>query len=121
MGPHPIGTPAVDETTGFFPADAILAEAVDIPCPRARRAFVDRACGGRPEVLREVEWLLENHFRAGDFLDGPAAGLTPRSADGPDRVGSAVGPYTLRERLGEGGWGSCTWPSSTPPSAAWSR
>src|SRR5262245_42514534 len=99
--------------------ESILASAVDIDSPAERRRFVERACGGDPELQRHVEELVENHFQAGSFLEQPAVGPaetaspdTP-AADSPTppreplaATGGAIGPYKLLEVVGEGGMGT---------------
>src|SRR4051812_12771709 len=53
-------------------ANDLFLEALDLPGPDDRRAFLDRAC--RSGVLRtEVEALLTASSRAGRFLEVPAA------------------------------------------------
>ena len=93
--------------------ETILAEAVEIAPEAARRDYLDRACGGDAALRARVDRLVAAHLRAGDFLKGPAAGLEqgetalyPQAgADGGPGLGSRVGPYTLREVIGEGGMG----------------
>jgi hypothetical protein len=59
--------------------ESILAAAVEMDSEGARRDFVDRACAGDAELRRRVEELIENHFRAGSFLESPAPPGRPRS------------------------------------------
>src|SRR5262245_21293474 len=42
--------------------------------PAQRRAYLDGACAGQPELRRQVENLLRLHEGAGSFLEEPAAG-----------------------------------------------
>src|SRR5262245_17334328 len=80
--------------------------------PARRRAYLDGACAGQPELRRQVEDLLRLHEGAGSFLERPAAevatGAFPDAAE-PTRSGEApgacVGPYRLLEQIGEGGMG----------------
>jgi tetratricopeptide (TPR) repeat protein len=82
--------------------------------PAERRAFLDGACAGRPELRRQVEHLLQLHEGAGSFLEMPAAasvatGAFPGPAGPafpPELPGALVGPYQLLERIGEGGMGT---------------
>src|SRR5207248_1032070 len=83
-------------------------EAVEISHPADRSAYLDRACGDAALRAR-LERLVADHFRAGGFLEralaaaGPdaTASLGPGEAEGA--VGTRVGPYALRELVGEGG------------------
>jgi serine/threonine protein kinase len=86
--------------------EEILAEAVEMTSPEDRRAFVHRACGDNTELKLKVEQLIDNHFRAGSFLDcadlAVAATIAPAVAERP---GALIGPYKLLEQIGEGGMG----------------
>ena len=66
------------------------------------------ACAGHPAVRAEVETLLKALGNAGSFMAAPAAPPVD-TADYADpiteREGTTVGPYTLREQIGEGGMG----------------
>ncbi|HVK08886.1 MAG TPA: hypothetical protein VM597_08940, partial [Gemmataceae bacterium] len=53
--------------------ETVLAEAVGIPDPAARAAYLDRACGGDAGLRARVERLAADHFRAGSFLERPPA------------------------------------------------
>jgi WD40 repeat protein/serine/threonine protein kinase len=99
--------------------ESILASAVDIDSPAERRRFVERACGGDPELRRRVEELVENHFHAGSFLEQPAVGPaetappdTPAAdtptppREPPAAPADVIGPYKLLEVVGEGGMGT---------------
>src|SRR5262249_7531826 len=83
--------------------ESILVAAVEITSEAERREFIDRACAGDPELQRRVEELVENHFRAGSFLERPAAGL---GGSGPhEGPGPVMGRSKLMEQIGEGGRG----------------
>jgi hypothetical protein len=68
-----------------FNEEAVFAEALEIADPRARAAFLDRACGGNAALRAGVEALLAT-YDAGGFLEVPA-GLpehqTPSGATEP--------------------------------------
>ena len=52
--------------------EPILAAAVELGSEADRRAFLERACGGDDVLRRRVEEMVEDHFRAGSFLESPA-------------------------------------------------
>jgi serine/threonine protein kinase len=91
--------------------------------PAERRAYLDAACAGRPEVRRQVEQLLRLHEGAGSFLEKPAA---EAAATGPhqeaaeptapgEAPGARIGPYKLLEQIGEGGMGTVWMAQQTEP------
>jgi serine/threonine protein kinase/tetratricopeptide (TPR) repeat protein len=72
--------------------------------PEQRAAFLDRACGDNSRLRDEVESLLRAHDPNDSFLQTPVVAVTtaqPRS----ERLGTMVGPYKIREQIGEGGFG----------------
>ena len=76
----------------------------------ARAAFLDSACRGDAALRQRLEALLAAHEESGDSLatDAPAVRATMKLelADAPDEaVGQKLGPYKLREKIGEGGCG----------------
>jgi hypothetical protein len=101
--------------------------------PEQRRAYLDEACRGRPELRRQVEVLLRLQENAGSFLEGravpeatgiftPSPGdepasaiegpgalvgrsLRPQASSPPPSSGALIGPYKLLEQIGEGGFG----------------
>ena len=79
--------------------------------PEDRRAFLDQACGGDPEMRREVETLLSKAERAGTFLETPALETLAAedttvtlTAAGPP-PSRQFGPYRVISPLGAGGMG----------------
>ncbi len=79
----------------------ILAEAMDAETG-ARAALLARRCGGRPEVLAEVESLLAAHDRASRFLEPGAARPAVESSD---EIGALIDGYRLVAPIGQGGMG----------------
>jgi serine/threonine protein kinase/Flp pilus assembly protein TadD len=80
--------------------------------PAQRRAYLDEACAGRPDLRRQVEQLLRLHEGAGSFLEKPATESPAASPEGP---GAAIGPYKLLEAIGEGGMGTVWMAQQTEP------
>ncbi len=94
---------------------SILAAAVEIASAEERQQFVTQACAGDAELQRQVERFIENHFRAGSFLESPAAAPSQgRGEEGSatvdlpsvsERPGTVIGQCKLLEQIGEGGFG----------------
>ena len=78
-----------------------LIEAAD-----ARRRYIEEACEGDPALQARLEALLLIDQADRDFLERPAQGVATRAdyeiTEGP---GGQIGPYTLVEAIGEGGFG----------------
>src|SRR5262245_28799254 len=96
--------------------ETLFALALERSGPAERRAFLDAACGGDARLRDRVERLLAADERTRGILDrGPGAGPPPDAptqdsgaaaesiAEGPD---TAIGPYKLLQKIGEGGMGT---------------
>jgi serine/threonine protein kinase/Flp pilus assembly protein TadD len=91
--------------------DTVFCEAIEIADPDARAVYLARACGADVGLRCRVEALIAAHFRAESFLDRPAEAAAAAFAPGNDPAaapepGSVIGPYTLTEKVGEGGMGA---------------
>jgi serine/threonine protein kinase/WD40 repeat protein len=86
----------------------IFFEALEIPTPEARAAYLQAACGGDVVLRRKVEELLKEHFSddsllAGSALEGERASeARPPASEAPAEM---IGRYKLLEKIGEGGFG----------------
>ena len=97
--------------------------------PQDRRAYLESACGANADLWDRVQALLGAFDRAGSFLQEPAANLGATAAFVPSRgngaemiessplegPGTVIGPYKLREQIGEGGMGVVYVAEQTQP------
>lgn len=97
-----------------FDVDNLFCEAIVIDDATARLTFIKEASGENTQLSQQLEKLVAAHFRAGEFLQEPLGEREAKYAlsddpDGPQayaqELGSAIGPYRIRELLGEGGMG----------------
>jgi eukaryotic-like serine/threonine-protein kinase len=86
---------------------SVFLEALEIEAEPARREYLDRVCGGDPNLRQAVEALLAAHQRL-----RPLGGTSAyRGADAgarialSERAGTVIGPYKLLQQIGEGGFG----------------
>jgi serine/threonine protein kinase/tetratricopeptide (TPR) repeat protein len=88
---------------------SIFMQALDLDDPREQEAYVRRVCGDDDPLRGRIEALLRSHRAAGSFvLDRElTADLAVTMEPSPliERPGAEIGPYTLREPIGEGGMG----------------
>ncbi len=87
--------------------EQLLSGALSRPADE-RGLFLDEACGGDPELRREVESLLAWEGRDAEFLDRPAAANQPSLVEDAgigDLSGKSIAHYKVISKLGEGGMG----------------
>jgi len=97
--------------------ESILASAVEISEFDERQRFVDQSCRGDQALKERLQELIDNHFRAGSFLESPAAGFaaTIDVTLSPEGPGTVIGPYKLLQQIGEGGMGTVYMAEQTQP------
>src|SRR5215831_16822923 len=83
--------------------ESIFAEALDKRSPDELAAFLDGACASDAALRARVENLLKSHEHAGSFLGKPLAATVDEPLT--ERPGTVIGPYKLKEQIGEGGMG----------------
>ena len=86
----------------------IYIEAMSRKDPVDRSRFLDDACGDDDVLRNRLEKLIRRSKQVGSFLEHPphplaAVGEIPIVAEGP---GTKIGPYKIREQIGEGGMGA---------------
>jgi serine/threonine protein kinase len=69
-----------------------------------RRAWLMAETGADPEVMREVEALIDAHEREPSFLDEPAV-LADPPLSGVSLTGKQIGAYVVSREIGRGGMG----------------
>ena len=72
--------------------DTIFAEAIAIDSAEQRAAFLDDSCRDDPALRREVEGLVRDYFRAGDFLARPATPVDEPVCERPGTVTRHTNP-----------------------------
>lgn len=83
----------------------LLSDALDHP-PERRAAFLERACGGDGDMMREVQSLISQHEADPDFLDTPVARVADLlGASSEPEESWALDRYRVVRRLGRGGMG----------------
>jgi eukaryotic-like serine/threonine-protein kinase len=92
--------------------ESLFAAALEKPDAAEREAFLASACGSDRLLRQRLEKLLATHDRAaagildrgaeGDFV---LASLSPESQLTTEGPGALIGPYKLKEKIGEGGFG----------------
>jgi serine/threonine protein kinase len=87
-------------------AKSIFLAAIDEHTPEQWPGFLEQACAGDTRLRGEVEKLLRAQAALGSFHEAPRFAL-PAAVDQPitERPGTIIGPYQLREQIGEGGFG----------------
>lgn len=83
--------------------ESIFSEALDKKTPSEREAFLQAACGDDADLRARVERLLKSHTGAGSFLSKPM--VSTMDMPPTEQPGAIIGPYKLREQIGEGGFG----------------
>src|SRR5262249_30610148 len=92
-------------------ANDVFVAAAEIESPAERQRFLDEHCNGAAGPRAQVEALLAASGKAGGSLNKPAVQALPGSRATADyepiaeRPGTIIGPYKLKEQIGEGGMG----------------
>ncbi len=81
--------------------------ALDIGNVAEREAFLKQACGSDHVLRSEIEDLLRHDVVDPEFLPDkmPEFSVFTNSILGMEKPGTKIGPYTLHEQIGEGGFG----------------
>ena len=77
--------------------------------PEEREPYLAEACGDDAELRLKVQWLLvdfEKDSLFGSADEGATIGAEEFDATCTEAEGDEIGPYTLRQQIGEGGFGT---------------
>lgn len=96
--------------------DDVFCAAIEIASASERQAWLDQVCGNDTELRRQVDRLLQAHYRGGSIIDSPAhAVATTFVQPATDCIGTQIGPYKLLQKIGEGGMGIVYMAEQTEP------
>src|SRR5262245_33095947 len=97
-------------------AETIFGKAISIREAAAREAYLCQVCADDSQLRDEVERLVRDQFRAGNFMEQPAIVVETTSLlPAPERPGTRIGPYKLIEHIGDGGMGTVWMAQQTEP------
>ena len=99
-------------------AQSVFLNALAIESDDVRNAYLDAECREDESLRLEVQGLLEHAPRLGEFLENNDAAIDVDSIiDSPEAesVADQIGPYLLREQIGEGGMGVVYVAEQTEP------
>ena len=86
--------------------ETIFSNAVRMENRDERASYLKIACGDDSSKLAELQSMLRDYSAAGAMFDRPAAVAPTLAAESTSHISRQIGPYKLRELLGEGGMGS---------------
>ena len=91
----------------------IYISAMNRQDPDERQQFIQEACGDDVALRERVEKLIRHSDQVGNPPQALSTAVAlPRIAE---TVGTVIGPYTLREQIGEGGMGVVFVAEQTEP------
>jgi WD40 repeat protein/serine/threonine protein kinase len=98
-------------------AEKVFEDAIKLPTPQERAAYVRGACGEDQVLRQQVESLIQAHDEVGGFMptDPGEAVITIPDRPLSEKEGTCIGRYKLLQRIGEGGMGVIYMAEQTEP------
>ena len=91
--------------------DEIFNIAAEMTDESERAEYLARSCGDDARLLAEIRELLAHDSEEADLLDRSTPGIQVEASI----LGSHIGPYQIREQIGEGGMGVVYVAEQTQP------
>jgi hypothetical protein len=95
--------------------EAIFKIAAELPADAVRQTYLLQVCGDDHALHDRVMALLRAHDEAPRFLQTPPGMTTMAGTPFFPAPGTRLGPYKLREQIGEGGMGEVFVAEQTGP------
>ena len=83
----------------------LFLRAIEIDSLEERSAYLDTVCREDPQLRARVESLLRHHDEPQHLLDSESDSSGIEASDTGEPAGTHIGPYVIRERIAEGGFG----------------
>jgi len=84
---------------------SLFQQTVELP-PDQRKTFLDKNCKDDQDLRREIESLIEAHYKSETFLEAPPFQITQPETNensSDQLIGMRIDKYLIEKKIGEGG------------------